>query len=245
MKPSQALSPPPKETVSVDSVARPVSWWYGPLRNYHSRHQLYQGTFYYDTAHKQLSDLLEELPEVMYHDQIQETTNNGKAVGWCSIAYDRSEIVNKPRLNLKECKAFKRTARHYMVAAQSSSRQARADVLAKRCNVPKYMDSEAPSGRSTPAVDNLRPPTLFPPREGFFFEACVPSTPVSQLYDALDLDEGNSELNSVRELDQESIAAEVISLTAPPTQVQVQPNFASSFDSRPRIIRRCSSHPSF
>ncbi|KAI0779509.1 hypothetical protein C8Q74DRAFT_1259399 [Fomes fomentarius] len=105
--------------------------------------------------------------------------------------------------------------------------------------------AEAPSGRSTPAVENLRPPTLFPPREGFFFEACVPSTPVSQLYDALDLDEGNSELNSVRELDQESIVAEGISLTAPPTQGHVQPNFASSFDSRPRIIRRCSSHPSF
>lgn len=88
MNPYQALSPPPKETVSVDSVARPVSWWYGPLRNYHSRHQLYQGTFYYDTAHKQLSDLLEELPEVIYHDQIQEMTNNGKA--WVLIS---SEIL--------------------------------------------------------------------------------------------------------------------------------------------------------
>ncbi len=78
MKTSQALSLPFEETVSVHSVARPVSWWYGPLRNYHPRHQLYQGTFYYDTAHTQLNDLLEELPEVIHNDQIQTMASNGK-----------------------------------------------------------------------------------------------------------------------------------------------------------------------
>ncbi|TFK92755.1 hypothetical protein K466DRAFT_659090 [Polyporus arcularius HHB13444] len=124
----ETLATARKLILPASSVARPVSRWLGPFRRRYPQHHIYQGVQYWEKGFSDIQFVVENFVDWREKDIVSALVDD-------SARYVRELAVLRERLDLEECRDWKRHARTFMVKAQGSSQQAQTEYLQKKLSM--------------------------------------------------------------------------------------------------------------
>ncbi len=164
INPQDSFETVQKVVLSASSVARPVSRWLGPLRRRYPQHHIYRGLKYWEKGFADIQSVVENFVDWRDKKEVVELVQSSamSVISYLvqyfmltllpSFVHDLAEI--RQRLDLEECRDWKRDVRTFMVDAevslvlsillqivriptvpQNSSQQAKAQFLVRKLGI--------------------------------------------------------------------------------------------------------------
>ncbi|RDX54896.1 hypothetical protein OH76DRAFT_847438 [Lentinus brumalis] len=155
INPQDSFETVQKVVLSASSVARPVSRWLGPLRGRYPQHHIYRGLKYWEKGFADIQFVVENFVDWRDKKEVVELVQSSAI-----FVHDLAEI--RQRLDLEECRDWKRDVRTFMVDAENSSQQAKAQFLVRKLGILSVAakNSASTSPRSATSFGSRRPSPL-------------------------------------------------------------------------------------